>query len=121
MLLLGLLLTVGADDAARAQGWAKKAKPIATCTTAAECDAKWAKAKAWVQANSRFQIAVDQPNLLATHQPIYANTDLSFVVERRIRPAGGFEIAARAWCGNTITCKPKPKVALADLAQAIGS
>lgn len=120
MLLIALLFSAAADEAvARAQDWAKKAKPIAECASDEDCAAKWQRATDWVRKSSRFQVAVDQPNLFATYGAVYANTDLSFVLEKRARPAGGYEIAARAWCGNVLTCKPKPKAAIAELQSAI--
>lgn len=120
MMLLVLALVAQADDAAiRAEGWARKAKPVAVCSTTVDCDEKWKRGTDWIRSNSRFQIAVDKSDLFATFGAVYANTDLSFVLTRRVRSDGKTEIAARAWCGNVITCKPKPKDAMASLARVL--
>lgn len=118
MILLAIALQ--ADVAMRAEGWAEKAEPISSCASDAECDDKWKRASDWIRRNTRFQIAVDKPDLLATYGAIYANTDLSYVLVKRKGQNGQTEIAARAWCGNVISCKPKPKNAIAALKREIG-
>jgi|GEM_PF-6338141 len=118
MILLAVALQ--ADVAMRAEGWAEKAEPIATCASAVECEEKWKRASDWIRKNTRFQIAVDKPDLLATYGAIYANPDLSYVLVKRPKPDGTTDIAARAWCGNVISCKPKPKNAIAALKREIG-
>lgn len=112
------LASLGDGHEERAAAWAKKAKPIATCADEAACRVKWARAVDWVKSNSRFTSTVDQPNLYATSGAIAYNTDLSYVLVMRPAKSGGFEIAARAWCGNFISCMPKPKTVLAELATA---
>lgn len=120
MLLFVLLMGVQANDvAARARDWARKAEVVASCKSDNECAEKWKAAGSWIQTNSRFQIAVNQPDILATYPPVYADTGLSFVIEKRAHPAGGFDIAARAWCGNVFKCNPKPKRAIEDLRSAL--
>lgn len=120
MLILILALALQSDEAViRAEGWARKAKPIATCSSEEQCEDKWRKATDWIKRNSRFQAAVDQPDLFSTYGAVYANTDLSFVLARRSRADGTTEILARAWCGNVIACKPKPKDAIASLAREL--
>lgn len=116
-----LMLAAGqlSEEAVRVKGWAKKAKPITECRSPEDCDAKWQRATAWIKSNSRFQIAVDQPTLLSTYGAVYANTGLSFVIERRRNKDGVEFIAARGWCGNAFTCKPKAKDALATLKREI--
>lgn len=120
MITIFLAMALQADAAAQAEGWAKKAKTIARCSSTVECDEKWKRASQWVRANTRFQFAVDRDDMLATYGAIYANTDLSFVLVKRSTPGGGTEIAARAWCGNVITCKPKPAAAIEALKREIG-
>lgn len=115
-----LAMAMQPDAAIQAEAWARKAEPVATCASEAECDEKWARGVAWIKSNTRFQMWVDRPDLLATYGAIYANTDLSFVLVRRKLQDGTTEIAARAWCGNVITCKPKPKNAIAALKREIG-
>lgn len=120
--MLIMLMALAAQDSAavaRAEDWAKKAKPVAACSSPEDCDAKWKRASEWVRANSRFQIAVDRPDLLATYGAVYANTDLSFVIARRSEAGGATQIVARAWCGNVLTCHPKPKAAMSELSQAL--
>jgi len=119
ILIFAGLLAQADDNAIQAESWARKAKPIAECATALECDEKWKRAVEWIRNHSRFQIAVDRPNLFATYGAVYANVDLSFVIERRSMKDGRFQIAGRAWCGNVITCKPKPKDAVAALARVL--
>jgi hypothetical protein len=101
--------------AVQAAKWAKKATPVAVCTTADECDKKWAKARDWIRDASRFKIAVDERNLLSTPGAIYANTDLSFTMTKVERSDGRFELRVRAWCGNVISCSPKPADAVERL------
>jgi len=117
-MLMILAMAMQPNDAVRAEEWARKAKPIATCSATEECDEKWRRASDWVRANTQFQFAVDRPDLLATYGAIYANTDLSFVLARRKRADGTTEIVARAWCGNVVSCNPKPKTAIAALTKA---
>lgn len=109
------------DPAIRVRQWAAKAKPIATCRTEDECDRKWAAATTWIRDHSRFSVSVDVPTLFATQGAIYANTDASYVLQRRPVAGGGFSIAARAWCGNVISCAPKPKTLIAELTRAIAA
>jgi len=118
-MLIFLAMAMQPNDAVRAEEWAKKAQPITTCASAADCDEKWKRASDWIRKNTRFQFAVDRPDLLATYGAIYANTDLSFVLARRQRADGATEIAARAWCGNVISCNPKPKTAMAALKREV--
>ncbi|WP_159981922.1 MULTISPECIES: hypothetical protein [unclassified Novosphingobium] len=119
-MLIFLAMALASSDAIRAEEWARKAKPIATCSSEADCDEKWKRASDWIRKSTRFQFAVDRPDLLATYGAIYANTDLSFVLTRRQRADGTTEIAARAWCGNVVACNPKPKNAIAALTREVG-
>lgn len=120
MLLTILILAFQADAVAiDAGGWAKKAKPIVICDDGADCDVKWGRGAAWIREHSKFQIAVDKPAILATYGPVYANVDLSYVLTKRLRKDGKFDISARAWCGNVITCRPKSKDAILSLSRAI--
>lgn len=118
-LFLAALLSSSADFGAhaRAEKWAKKAKPFAECTDQASCDRKWDAARAWIAENTRFKIVVDEPNLYSTPGVIYANTDLSFTLVRKQQGEGAV-LLIYAWCGNVLACKPRPKTAIAALSRA---
>ncbi len=120
MLLSIFLLIAGSDEAvARARERSLKAEPVATCSVEHECSEKWLRAKEWVRSHSQFQIEVEEPDLLATYPPVYANTGLAFVITKRKSEDGRYDIAARAWCGNVLTCKPKPRKAIIELRAAL--
>lgn len=122
MIALWLAAAVPSEAAAMyAQQWARKAVPIASCTSTEECDVKWAKARAWIAENTIFKVVVDEPALFSTPGPIYASTDLSFVMVRSRSQDGHDEIRVRAWCGNVISCMPKPRTALERLRALISS
>lgn len=114
------MLASPTDDAVRwAEKWSKKAETFSACADENDCAAKWSKARKWVIENSRFSIRVDQPDLLSTSGAIYANTDLSFTLSKTGNSRDGYKLNAYIWCGNIITCSPKPKSALRALAAAV--
>jgi hypothetical protein len=113
------LTSLAPDEAAQVERWAKKAKPFATCQTESDCGEKWARAAQWIRDNTRFKILVDQPGLLSTPGAIYANTDLSFTLTLTKGGGGTSSLNVFAWCGNVITCSPKPKSAVDQLRRVV--
>ena len=119
LIAAAMLLPMPDDIAAQAEGWARKAKPVAECASEQDCDTKWRAASAWVRKNSKFQIAVDTPTLLSTYPAMYPSLDLAFTLVRRKDETGRPSIAVRAWCGNVFSCSPKPRDAVASLRRAL--
>ena len=122
MITLIAAATLASLDPATAKqviNWSRKAKPFTSCTIGPDCAVKWEAAKNWVRENTRFKIIVDEPGLFSTPGAIYANTDLSFTLTWQELGDGQSELKIYAWCGNVISCIPKPKTAVEQLKRVV--
>lgn len=108
-----ILLSAALGQAGVSDDWIRRAteraRPVATCEVGPDCDAKFARSREWVQANTRFAIARETDSLIVTYGAVYANTDPSLLVVFDPPENGVRAVRFRAWCGNFISCMPSPR------------
>src|ERR1700744_3797745 len=83
-----------------ASGGVAEASDGITCTTGADCDAKWARARQWVLDNSKYPLSADSPTEISTvTRTKFHDPGLIVTVNRFVRPDGTYTITLRAGCG----------------------
>ena len=82
-----------------------------TCTSDAECTAKWAAARTYVLQHAGMKIQNYAPDYLET----FGSSDMSIAaqVNKAPLPQGGYAITAKFWCGNMFGCMENPRALLA--------
>jgi hypothetical protein len=89
------------------------------CMSGPDCDAKWARAAAWVAANSTFKIQVRTDTSLQTAGPVPSEATPAFTVTKVARGEGRFEITFNGGCGNPYRCNPSIAEARTRFAQFV--
>lgn len=77
---------------------------IPVCSSADDCEFKWAAARRWVQNNAGFRIQNYSEDFIQTHKSgDYANTLLGVEVSREPLGSGQYQIVARMWINNAFS------------------
>jgi hypothetical protein len=77
------------------------------CMAGADCDGKWSRAAAWVDANSALKVQVRTPATIQTSDPPARSEHTpAFTVTRVARGDGRYEIAFNGGCANASHCVP---------------
>jgi uncharacterized lipoprotein YajG len=83
-----------------------------TCSSQADCDAKWAAARTFVLDHAGMKIQTYSADYLETYSPTDSSTALGAQVNKQ-PITGGYAITAKFWCANLLLCNPKPGETLA--------
>jgi len=74
--------------------------PVISCTTGADCDAKWSRAMQWLQQNSSWKVTTATDMLLTTEGPLTTAKPAFEVTKVALEDGRSFQISMRAWCGT---------------------
>jgi hypothetical protein len=89
--------------------------PIAatpSCTTDADCTAKWAAARTFVLEHAQMKIETYSADFLQTYNPPEYGIQLAASVNKEPITGGGYMIHAKFWCNNLFSCSENPRAAL---------
>jgi hypothetical protein len=119
VLALTLLVCAIASPAAKAADVGK-----VTCTTGADCDAKWRRALRWVMDNSVFPITEQSDTVISTDTRLpFGDTDLIFTITKAPQGYGRdnvFQFDFKAGCGTFFSgCRPTIQDAEAAFARYV--
>ena len=81
------------------------AQPV-SCTSGADCSAKWALAHDWVLKHSVYSIKNDTNTEISTNGPLEPTTDAAFRITREPAESGNERITFWASCGDGAFCTP---------------
>jgi hypothetical protein len=96
-------------------------RTIPTCSSQAECNAKWDAAQIWVARNLTMRIATATSVLIETYGPFSINTGGRVTKEPWGSP-GTYRIGIFVYCGNAVgACAPRPVDAALDFNRHINS
>jgi hypothetical protein len=92
-----------------------------TCTTKAECDTWWQRARTWVTDHSRYDVTTTTDSLIQTAGPDGGKRALAYQITKTSNNDGTFTIGFAAHCDSSLGCKPNPWEAGADFKQFVRS
>lgn len=78
-------------------------RTIPTCSSDANCQAKWAAARAWAEQNSAFIIRGDSDTRIMATGTRPTDSGLGIVIHR-VAANGGFQIVVEAECFSAYGC-----------------
>ena len=96
------------------------ATPVA-CTSAQECDAKWARALAWVNSNAQYPVTTASDTVIATDGPAKHSQIPAIRVEKRRQTNGETQIIMLSQCTNIFRCDPTALELRDSFNQAMGA
>jgi hypothetical protein len=76
------------------------------CVIGPDCDAKWARAAAWIKANSTLKIETQTATVIQTADPARSEAAPAFTVTKVARGEGRYEITFNGGCGSLLRCVP---------------
>jgi hypothetical protein len=85
-----------------------------TCSTKAECDTWWQRARTWVSDHSRYDVTTTTDSLIQTAGPDGGKRDLAYQITKTPNNDGTSTIGFSAHCDSSLGCKPNPWEAGAD-------
>jgi|SRR6185312_4578263 len=92
------------------------------CTSARQCEGEWAAAREWVTSNCPMKIQTMTDSYISTYNGVGDDdADISCSVSKDPMPAGGYQIAFSAGCGNMFGCVPSPWQAAVDFNKAVNA
>jgi hypothetical protein len=90
-----------------------------TCTTKAECDTWWQRARTWVTDHSRYEVTATTDSLIQTAGPDGGKRALAYQITKTANNDGTSTIGFAAHCDSSLGCKPNPWEAGADFKQFV--
>jgi len=103
-LAAGSLLVACAVSPATQAKMDEYARTIPSCAGAAECQAKWNMATAWVEANSDFGIRSASDTRIVSTTNVASDSGIGIIVERIPTADGRFQIKAEMECLSGYGC-----------------
>ena len=85
-----------------------------TCTSSAQCDLWWQRARTWVTGHSRYPLQTANDSLIQTAGPDGGKRALAFQITKAQNSDGTSTIGFAAHCDSALGCKPDPWKAGAD-------
>jgi hypothetical protein len=118
---LTLLILTGCVSTARLQSLRDEFnRTVPTCSTEAECSAKWDAAQLWVASYIPRRIATATNVLIQTYGS--ANTDTAATVMKQPSTTSGtYRLVITTYCGNIFACFPDSWQSALAFNRAIGS
>jgi hypothetical protein len=95
--------------------------PAPTCSTEADCTAKWAAARTFVLSHAGYKIETYSADFLQTFNPGEGDTQLAATVNKAPLPGGGYAIQATFFCGNVFGCTPSARDTLDQFNKAVAA
>jgi len=80
------------------------ARTIPTCTSDAECDRKWAAARAWTVENSDFNIRGESDTRINANSNIISQSGIGVIVTKLSTGSNNFQIVADLECFSAYSC-----------------
>ncbi len=80
------------------------ARTIPSCSSAAECERKWAAARQWTVQNSDFMIQGESDTRIYASSNIISQSGIGVVVNRVTTNSGDYQIVADLECFSAYTC-----------------
>ncbi len=90
-----------------------------TCTTKAECDAWWQRARTWVTSHSSYDVTTVTDTLIQTAGPDGGKRALAYQITKTPNNDGTATIGFAAHCDSSLGCRPNPWQAGADFKQFV--
>lgn len=99
---------------------------IPVCFQKADCDAKWAAARRWVQDNAGYKIQIYADDLIETYNPTRNDPKIAVRVTRNPVATSSkgdktYEINIKVWCNNIIGCIPSANDAIMSFNKYVSS
>ncbi len=79
-----------------------------TCTSQAECELWWQRARTWVTNHSRYAIETANDSLIQTASPDSGKRTLAYQITRTRNLDGTATLDFTARCDSMLGCKPNP-------------
>ena len=104
---LGLVVSgcVTPNPAANAALQAAASRPV-TCSSKADCDAKWSRAIEWVKENSEYKFQSVSDYVIQTMGPLPDDASPAFTITRVSNPDGSASFNFDGGCDNMFGCVP---------------
>ena len=95
-------------------------KPI-TCKPGKDCEAKWARANAWITEHSKYKVEAKSDSMIETAGPSTFETDPSpsYKVRKLAIGAEQYAIEFSGECDSMFACTPALPTAQADFTEAV--
>ncbi|HEY3597378.1 MAG TPA: hypothetical protein VGL08_07690 [Paraburkholderia sp.] len=85
-----------------------------TCTSKAECDIWWQRARTWVTSHSSYEVTTATDSLIQTAGPDGGKRALAYQITKAPNNDGTATIGFAAHCDSSLGCQPNPWQAGAD-------
>jgi hypothetical protein len=90
-----------------------------TCTSQAECDSWWQRARTWVTGHSSYDVTAVTDSLIQTAGPDGGKRALAYQITKAPNHDGTATIGFSAHCDSSLGCRPNPWEAGADFKQFV--
>jgi hypothetical protein len=99
---------------------------IPICFTKADCDAKWAAARRWVQDNAGYKIQIYADDLIETYNPARNDPKIAVSVAKNPLATSSkgdktYSIIVKVWCNNIFGCIPSSNDAIMSFNKYVSS
>lgn len=96
-------------------------RTIPTCSSDADCKAKWSAAQVWVSQNAGLAIKTVTDVLIQTDKAVDHNPALAMTVTREPVGDGTFRIIMAATCDNIFGCSQDPWAKILEFQKVINA
>jgi hypothetical protein len=90
-----------------------------TCTSKADCDTWWQRARTWVTTHSRYDVTTATDSLIQTAGPDGGKRALAYEITKAPNNDGTATIGFAAHCDSSLGCRPNPWEAAADFKEFV--
>ena len=90
-----------------------------TCQAGPDCEAKWARALAWIESNSQWQIETKTDLVIETKSSINNSSSPGFKASKIADGPGSYEIKLVAGCASWFGCTPTLEESRAQFAEYV--
>ena len=112
--MLSIVFVSGCAQQVNPQVAAQAQEPV-YCQGKEQCDAYWAKAKAWIAMNSGWKIQMADETVISTYTPVGTSAVLGYQVVRTPLGDDKSEIVVQTACANMFGCIPNASEQTAKL------
>jgi hypothetical protein len=90
-----------------------------TCQAGPDCEAKWARALAWLEANAQWDIETKNDRVIESKPSINSSSYPGFKATKVADGAGGYEIRLIGGCASWFGCTPTVEESRAQFAEYV--
>jgi hypothetical protein len=119
-ILLAVLCLAGCMTDKQKASLKKQADQSVTCETGPDCEAKWGRAKEWIEVNTRWEIQTATDKIIKTYGP-YDTSAPALIAHRDPDPQDptSYNLSLEVLCNNMLGCAPSNLELQAGFAQFI--